>query len=102
MLPRGIYISGGRTGILFCCQSSNHDPNTPMTLPTDQPFYLLAYRSSVCQKVQWATVIPEFVVYDTSDDANHDFVSPYVPFNARKGDPKIYYCYYQGNVTQLH
>ena len=73
-----------------------------MSLPTDQPFYLMAYRPSVCQKVQWATVIQEFVVYDTSDYRNRDFFPGFIPFHKIKGNPKMYYCYYQGNVTQLN
>lgn len=98
IVPRGIYVPGGSTGMHFCCQS-NMDPNTPVSLPTDKPFYLLAYRSSVCQKVKWTTVIPEFIVYDTSDFHNHDIFTSFVPFNAKRTDPKIYYCYYQGNVN---
>jgi hypothetical protein len=95
VLPGGYSVRGGRTGIYFCCQGSK-DPNIPMLLPIDQPFYLLAFKSSVCQKVEWATVSPEFVLYDTSDYRNKDKFTPFSPFNATKHDPKIHYCYYEG------
>jgi hypothetical protein len=61
VLPGGNSVPGGRTGIYFCCQG-NRDPNIPMSLPIDQPFYLLAFKSSVCQKVEWATVSPQFIL----------------------------------------
>ena len=95
VLPRGIYTPGGATGIFFCCQETRN-PNIPMSLPVDQPFYLMAFKSSTCQKVKWATVSPEFVLYDTSDFKNRDRFSGYCPFNATKHNPKIHYCYYEG------
>ena len=98
VLPSGAYVPGGRTGIYFCCQGTK-DPNNPISLPTDQPFYMLAFKSSVCQKVEWATVSPEFILYDTSDYNNGDRFSPFSPFNATNHDPKIHYCYYEGLFT---
>jgi hypothetical protein len=98
-LPYGYYFPGEtRTVISFCCQETQ-DPNIPVLLPIDQPFYLLPFTSSICQKVKWATVSPEFVLYDTSDYLNADRFSRYTPFNATKHDPKIYYCYYEGLFT---
>ena len=95
VLPHGRFVRGGTTGIFFCCQRTQN-PNIPMSLPVDQPFYLMAFTSSTCQKVKWATVSPEFVLYDTSDLRNGDKFSVYCPFNATKHDPKIHYCYYEG------
>jgi hypothetical protein len=98
VLPGGNSVRGGGTRIYFCCQG-NQDPNIPMLLPIDQPFYLLAFKSSICQKVEWATVSPEFILYDTSDYRNKDKFTPFSPFNATKHDPKIHYCYYEGWFT---
>ncbi len=97
-LPRGVYVQGGWTRIYFCCQETK-DPNTPISLPIDQPFYMLAFKSSVCQKVEWATVSPEFILYDTSDYNNGDRFMGFLPFNATNHDPKIHYCYYEGLFT---
>ena len=102
VLPFGVYLAGGGiTYIVFCCQASQ-DPNIPISLPIDKPFYLMAFKSSVCQKVKWTTVTPQFIVYDTSDYRNNNLFSNYTPFDGTKQNPKIYYCYYEGMLLHSY
>ena len=68
-----------------------------MSLPLSQPFYLLAYGSALCQKVNGAKVTLEFVKWDDEDRMNRNDNSLVVPFNIKKGrwNTKLYYCFYE-------
>ena len=46
--PEGLYTED--TKLFFCC-STTGSTNKPISLPNDKPFYLFAYQSIICQKV---------------------------------------------------
>lgn len=93
-IPEGVYNMD--TKIFFCCSTSG-DYTNPIELPTGKPFYLVAYRPH-CQEVLNAVHTMEYIVYDTEDTNNDNKqVFPY-PFGAEFLNPRISYCYYQGNV----
>ena len=96
-LPGGIYrrIS---TEINFCCRTDG-EKSDPILLPSKSPFFLLAYNSSKCQMVKWATASVEWIYYYTSDFANDDQRGGAYPYNAGKEHSTIYYCYYQGEAN---
>ena len=92
-LPDGTYNENTR--IEFCCKDDG-DKNTPILLPSESPFFLLAYKSEKCQMVKWATASVEWIYYDTENAKNKDGRGGAFPYEAGKEHPKIYYCYYFG------
>ena len=93
-LPAGVYNQD--TKIFFCCKTTG-SYYKPIELPTDKPFYLIAF-TSYCQRVLNTVHTMELIVYDTEDDNNHDkTIFPY-PYGADMREPHIYYCYYQGTA----
>ena len=92
-LPGGKY--NNNTEIRFCCKIDG-DKNEPILLPTKTPFFLLAYNSSKCQMVKWATASLEWIYYDTEDSQNSDKAAEKYPYDAGKKHPTMYYCYYRG------
>ena len=96
-IPEGVYNMD--TKIFFCCSTSGNYTN-PIELPTGKPFYLMAYRPH-CQEVLNTVHTMEYIVYDTEDTNNHNKqVFPY-PFGAEFLNPRISYCYYQGNTCNF-
>lgn len=89
-LPKGVYNHD--TKIFFCCQKSG-SYNVPIELPTDKPFYLLAFRPH-CQEVLNTGHIMEFIEYATEDHNNHNNKSFPYPYGADFRNPRIHYCYY--------
>ncbi|XP_015762570.1 PREDICTED: uncharacterized protein LOC107341638 isoform X3 [Acropora digitifera] len=89
-LPKGVYNHD--TKIFFCCQISG-SYNVPIELPTDKPFYLIAFRPH-CQEVLNTGHIMEFIEYATEDHNNHDNKSFPYPYGAEFRNPRIHYCYY--------
>lgn len=89
-LPKGVYNHD--TKIFFCCQRSG-SYNVPIELPTDKPFYLLAFRPH-CQEVLNTGHIMEFIEYATEIHNNHDKKSFPYPYGADFRNPRIHYCYY--------
>ena len=92
-LPDGAYNMN--TKIQFCCRTDGNK-NDPIVLPSEKPFFLLAYESPTCQMVKWATVRPEWIYYDTEERRNADNRSGAFPYDAGVKHPTIYYCYYHG------
>ena len=92
-LPDGVY--NVNTKIEFCCRTDGNK-NDPIVLPSEKPFFLLAYESPKCQMVKWATVRPEWIYYDTEENRNADNRSGAFPYDAGVKHPTIYYCYYHG------
>ncbi|KAL9950252.1 hypothetical protein ACROYT_G042727 [Oculina patagonica] len=92
-LPDGSYVHF--TEIKFCCRTDGNK-NDPIYLPTESPFFLLAYESAKCQMVKWAIPSLEWIYYFTTDWNNDDQRNGSYPYNAGKMHPTIYYCYYQG------
>lgn len=96
-LPEGVFNED--TKIFFCCQT-NGVHSTPIKLPVNKPFYLIAV-GPYCQLVLNTVYILEYIEYDTEDDNNHDKVTSPHPFGANLVHPRIYYCYYQGTPAFL-
>ena len=94
-LPDGTY--NDNTRIEFCCRTDGAK-NEPILLPTETPFFLLAYGSDKCQMVKWAIASLEWIYYDTEDFSNNDDRGGAYPYNAGIKHPQIYYCYYRGKV----
>ena len=95
-LPDGVYDKDTR--IEFCCRTDG-DKKDPISLPTQKPFFLLAYDSAECQQVKWAVATMEWIKFDTEDNNNTDNkggVYPYSPASGNHVSYTIYYCYYQG------
>lgn len=96
ILPSGQY--GTNTGIEFCCQTSGNK-KSPILLPIQFPFFLLAFRSHECQMVKWAIANMEWIYYDTEHSVNRDRADWPYPYNAGIKHPTIYYCYYRGTSS---
>jgi len=98
-LPDGFY--GRNTQIEYCCQTDG-DKNEPITLPSHDPFFLLAYDSAECQQVKWAISSVEWIRFDTEDTGNEDGQGGSYPHGAGINDHTIYYCYYQGKLIEVN
>ena len=63
----------------------------------EKPFYLLAYGSSECQKVEGALGTEEYIQYDNEDSNNLDKWEGSHPFMEYSYVTKmrITYCYYR-------
>ena len=63
----------------------------------EKPFYLLAYGSSECQKVEGALGTEEYIQYDNENSNNYDKLEGSHPFMVYSDDHKmrITYCYYR-------
>ena len=94
-LPNGTYDCNTR--IEFCCRTDGNKDN-PILLPSERPFFLLAYESPKCQMVKWVTASPEWIYYDTEEERNADDRGGAFPHHAGVKHPTIYYCYYQGKL----
>ena len=94
-LPDGVYNRD--TKIFFCCHVSGSYHN-PVELPIDKPFYLIAFTTH-CQEVLNAGHTMEYITYDTENDNNHNQRTFPYPYGAEFPNPRIHYCYYQGNVS---
>ena len=86
------------TTIEYCCQDQGAWMRS-IELPVDKPFYLLPHKSDECQRVKGAISSLDYITYDTEESNNHDeFTGSHVYTVNGKGRPKIYYCYYEGEV----
>ena len=64
----------------------------------EKPFYLLAYGSSECQKVEGALGTEEYIQYDNENSNNFDKWEGSYPFMEYSDDDtkmRITYCYYR-------
>ena len=92
-VPNGKYNQD--TKIFFCCQTVGSS-SSPVELPIDKPFYLIAFDNKECQEVLKTIHTTEFIRYDTENTNNHDKQDYPYPYGADLYLPYIYYCYYQG------
>ena len=83
------------TEIRFCCRT-NGSKSDPILLPSQTPFFLLAYGSAECQMVKWTVASLEWIFFDTEANRNSDKAGGAYPFEAGIKHPTIYYCYYRG------
>jgi len=97
-LPDGEYKKN--TLIRFCCATGG-GKNEPVLLPSNSPFFLLAYASQKCQKVKWAVTSVEWIRFNTESWSNDDEAKGAYPYDAGKSHPTIYYCYYRGEKTSI-
>ena len=95
VLPGGSYDDHRNTEIRFCCRTDGNKSD-PVLLPSQTPFFLLAYGSAECQMVKWAIASLEWIFFDTEDNQNTDEAGGAYPFEAGIKHPTIYYCYYRG------
>ena len=96
ILPDGTFDQD--TIIEYCCQDQGVWTNS-IELPVDKPFYLLPHASINCQRVKGAINTLDYITYDTEEENNHDDFTPSHAFTVNgKGLPKIYYCYYEGEI----
>ena len=98
ILPGGIYYRNTR--INFCCETHGNKASAVL-LPSQSPFYLLAYKSAKCQMVMWTVANLEWIHYDTEHSNNKDKAFQPNPHEAGKKHPTIYYCYYRGKKPHL-
>ena len=96
ILPDGVYDYN--TKIEFCCRTDGNKRD-PISLPSQTPFFLLAYDSAECQQVKWAVVSVEWIRFDNEDDGNKDGKGGTYPHGAGIDDHKIHYCYYEGKLV---
>lgn len=98
-LPDGSYRFPGYTKIEFCCRTDG-EKRVPISLPTKEPFFLLAYNSSECQQVKWAVSSQEYIAIVTQLSPWNDYgfskqgSHPY-SFGSKNVNALIY-CYYRG------
>ena len=97
-LPDGIYDED--TLIYYCCRTDG-DKFTPMPLPLISPFYLKAYNSAECQRVEGAISTEEYILYDTEDKSNKDKRYGSYPYGAGARNHRIFYCYYKSKFCNL-
>lgn len=89
VLPDGVYDRN--TKIYYCCRTDGNKTE-PIELPTDKPFFLVAYESAACQQVKWAEANSEWIRFDT--EGNGDGYGGAYPYGAGMNDHTIHYCYY--------
>lgn len=96
----------GNLRLSFCC-ANNGDRSVPIKLPGSRPFYLLPYKSSKCQQVEWMVATMEWIKYDKentgTDYSERTGSVPYNTLNKEK-DITMYYCYYKSKyqVVVIH
>ena len=89
------------TKIYFCCDNLR-GPSSPIVLPTERPFYLIASEGPECQEVYGTLNKLEEIVFDTEDTNNQNSHGGQVPVGAANGPhPTISYCYYEGMKLSL-
>ncbi|VDI74367.1 Hypothetical predicted protein [Mytilus galloprovincialis] len=99
----GYYPSGNySTDIMmnFCCRNDS-DSSIPITLPRDQPFYLVRNNGSKqCQQVNGMTSKEEYITWDNANNSqlykNYKITSDIHPLvNVTSDfDLTMYFCYY--------
>jgi len=97
-LPDGIYDEDTR--INYCCRTDG-DKFNPMPLPLISSFYLMAYNSPECQRVQGAISTEEYIRYHTEDVSNKDRENGSHPYGGGINNHNISYCYYESKFCNL-
>ena len=92
VLPDGVF--GDDTQLYFCCRTDGNKTE-PVSLPTDQPFFLLAYGSPQCQQVKWALATSEWIHFDVQDSLGINDQGGTYPYGAGINGHTIHYCHYQ-------
>ncbi|XP_072033169.1 uncharacterized protein [Amphiura filiformis] len=93
-LPDGVYDKN--TLMYFCCRE-DRAYDTPIDLPTVDPFFLFQKNRNYCQQVNGMNVAQEFFKWDGENNLVDfkDYEGGMTPFNAGfDDDHKLYFCYY--------
>ncbi|XP_071798869.1 uncharacterized protein [Asterias amurensis] len=101
-VPSGVYDQDTR--IDYCCMTDG-DVSQPISLPTQNPFYLFPYNSEQCQAVQGMNATREYFRWDEEDDpissrdktwGSHPYQTR-VPssINGAADNSILYYCHYE-------
>ena len=98
-LPDGVYNMD--TLIYYCCRTDG-DKLKPVPLPVISPFYLQAFNSSECQRVEGAVATEEYITFDNEDSGNKDRQDGSHPYGAGKPNHKLSYCYYESRYYLPH
>ena len=101
-VPEGVY--GQDTLIYYCCMTDG-DVSQPISLPTQNPFYLFPYNSEQCQAVQGMNATQEYFRWDEEDDpissrdktlGSHPYQTCVPSSMSGKADNSIvHYCHYE-------
>uniref|UniRef100_A0A8W8LM16 Apextrin C-terminal domain-containing protein n=1 Tax=Magallana gigas TaxID=29159 RepID=A0A8W8LM16_MAGGI len=70
------------------------ETKTIQKLPRIDPFYMMRYTSSICQRVSGMSVTEEIIETDDEDTANNNSVSGSHPKVTGTSNHRLYYCYY--------
>ena len=97
-LPDGIYNQN--TLVYYCCRTDGHK-YTPISLPVISPFYLKAFNTSECQRVEGAIATEEFIRFDTEDTRNKDRQNGSYPYGAGIANHRLFYCYYESRLQSF-
>ncbi|XP_071798873.1 uncharacterized protein [Asterias amurensis] len=100
IVPIGVYDQDTR--IDYCCMTDG-DVSQPISLPTQNPFYLFPYNSEQCQAVQGMNATQEYFFWDEEDIPTYENKTggshPYhiiKQSNHGLADNKIvHYCHYE-------
>ena len=98
-LPDGVYNRD--TLIYYCCRGDG-DKLNPVPLPVISPFYLKAFNTSECQRIQGAIATKEYVRFDNEDRGNKDRQNGSFPHGAKIADHMLTYCYYESMSVFYH
>ncbi|XP_071798782.1 uncharacterized protein [Asterias amurensis] len=90
-VPEGVYNQD--THIYYCCMTDG-DVSQPISLPTQNPFYLFPYNSEQCQAVQGMNATQEYVAWDQESWNGFDSQGSHPNKIMDNGKLKISYCYY--------
>ncbi|XP_071798874.1 uncharacterized protein [Asterias amurensis] len=98
-VPSGVYDQD--TLIYYCCMTDG-DVSQPISLPTQNPFYLFPYNSEQCQTVQGMEATQEYFRWDEQDYQLREDKSggshPYLTARSTDTSPRdniVHYCYYE-------
>ena len=94
-IPSGVYLSNTR--INYCCRTDG-DKTQAIQLPTQRPFFLLAYNSSLCQTVRWMEAWAEYIQFRRQDFMPVNFIGGAHPF-LNLTSYYLHYCYYKGTAA---
>ena len=97
-VPSGVYDQDTR--IDYCCMTDG-DVSQPISLPTQNPFYLFPYNSEQCQAVQGMNATEEYFRWDEENDPSSiqnksGGTHPYLTVSTLYGDSDnnvVHYCY---------
>ncbi|XP_071798872.1 uncharacterized protein [Asterias amurensis] len=100
IVPSGVYDQDTR--IDYCCMTDG-DVSQPISLPTQNPFYLFPYNSEQCQAVQGMNATQEYFRWDEEDiPTSEDKTGGSHPYHIIKqsiyglaDNSIVHYCHYE-------